>query len=185
MKNCFTGRLGFTLIELLVVVLIIGILAAVALPQYQKAVEKSHSVQALTMLQAVVKAQEAYYLANGTYATSFNDLDIDIPWQGTNKWNTSFYIKDSRSNENWSLQLYVESNWVGVTIGHWQGRYKGGGFLYLMKAGDNDIPLHTYLCGERTDTGVVYEQSPNSFCSQIMQGSFIKSDNTMRYYRLP
>ena len=70
---------GFTLIELLVVVLIIGILSAVALPQYRKAVIKSKVVKGIVALNALEKAQSVYYLENGYYAQELDDLSIDVP----------------------------------------------------------------------------------------------------------
>ena len=79
MKRVRSNKRAFTLIELLVVVLIIGILAAVAVPQYKKAVIKSRATEAVAMLKAIIEAQEVFYLANGHYATDLLELDIEVP----------------------------------------------------------------------------------------------------------
>ena len=79
MKNANISRLGgFTLIELLVVVLIIGILAGAALPQYEKAVEKSRAAEAISGVRSIKNAQEVYFFANGAYANNLNDLDVQM-----------------------------------------------------------------------------------------------------------
>lgn len=70
---------GFTLIELLVVVLIIGILAAVALPQYTKAVEKSRTAEAQTLLGDIMTGERIYQLGNGAFTDQLNLLDIEMP----------------------------------------------------------------------------------------------------------
>jgi len=104
MKN----KKGFTLIELLVVVLIIGILAAIALPQYFKAVEKSRSTEALSIMGSLSAAMERARLvsSDNKYPEKVDGLDIEFsdangsPVTGSS-WSTkNFTIKVSGTGTN-------------------------------------------------------------------------------------
>ncbi len=181
----YKGCRGFTLIEFLVVVLIIGILAAVALPQYQKAVEKSQASQALILLKALSVACDSYYLEHGIHASSFSQLDFALPWTETELGGT-FAIDDTRSNGEWSIQLYNSlekklGSSITIQIERIKGKYRGAGFSISRLPSE----AHKPTCYERKRYGYSFQLSPGEYCIKLFHAVGVQNGTNTRSYPLP
>ena len=152
---------GFTLIELLVVVLIIGILSAVALPQYEKTVEKSRIGEAKIMLNAIIKDREICTLEVGHDICWTNNLDdhsesiSDHIMAGTLT-NTCVEETPCVATDNWEYNLYSGQSITAMRLQ--KGQRKGLYYVIPNSSGtsfscSNNVPNDTpkdyckMLCG--------------------------------------
>ena len=173
-------RSGFTLIELLVVVLIIGILAAVAVPQYQKAVEKARATQALTLLRSMYQVAQVYLLANGQWPSSVADIDIEIPAE-LNDWKIVFYASDLSSVSRGANN--------GIQMTRKQGPYAGASFAIYQ---DRDtlykdkLEMERIMCIEQTrnDRPIRFTKNSGDYCQKIMQGTFLSNDDGNQSFKI-
>lgn len=130
---------GFTLIELLVVVLIIGILSAVALPQYQKSVAKARASEALTTANAWAKAQSIFRLENGYYTSDLSALSIDMP-------NLRFFNIGSGSYGSGMMLRLQGGGQFGCTINYIDFTLYPDGTMYGCCFGDDATCRNVMPC---------------------------------------
>ena len=150
------GSKAFTLIELLVVVLIIGILAAVALPQYKVAVAKSRLTALKPVIEAIKTAEESYYLANGNYLDKIHELDLSIPCKITLAPNVPVFECDNyfhgevlENNEKHIRVLYCPAN----TNPTWSDCWSNYDFAYIVNLAQHETEPNKITCSGRSKLG--------------------------------
>ena len=177
-----TNRKGFTLIELLVVVLIIGILAAMALPQYFKAVERSRMSEAETLLANIAQAQQRKYLQINKFAKAYTGLDV-APKGASG---SSFYTKGDATGNGFLITL-AQSNegvWGSGTgtdrvaaatttpaaVGYAQAHRQSGSTLQYA------YDLYRYYGGEGT-TCIGTNDNGAALCADFCGIDYLAKDN--------
>ena len=158
---------GFTLIELLVVVLIIGVLSAIALPQYATAVEKSRAAEALTLMSATRDAVERYRFQKDAWpsANNFAVLDVEIPQNGSDY-----------GGKNYKITMMPLADTTKFVINATRSTSKD---VYQLKTVmvDNGSVIQTYrYCGAASDSAEKPTQlgdntKAGQYCNAITNGN--------------
>jgi prepilin-type N-terminal cleavage/methylation domain-containing protein len=143
------SKRAFTLIELLVVVLIIGILTAIALPQYKKAVAKSHFAEAMTNLKTIGQMQQVCQLEKGYTGDnlcSFDELGISIGEVGKGKGNVFCSADEARMTKNF---VYLPTPATGPAVSAAYYQQEDVCICYFR---DGHFELLTDDCGSSSTT---------------------------------
>ena len=102
MKNKKINKKGFTLIEILVAVIIIGVLAAIALPSYMRSMEKSKAANPIANLSTIARAQKAYKFGTNHYTSNVSNLDVSLK----NEPNGEDATGSTFESENFTYKVY-------------------------------------------------------------------------------
>ena len=114
------GRSGFTLMEVMVVIVIMGILASITVPTFQRAVEQSKADIAVANLRSIWSAQRFYWLDNRSYAGELTQLSaLDLIDSG---------LTTSSSSYSYSITTAPDGSTFEATAtrsgGPWQGSFQ-------------------------------------------------------------
>ena len=164
---------AFTLIEVLVVILIIAVLAAIAVQQYKKAVIKSKAAHMQSLLNEVVRASDRYYLQNGEYPKTFEDLDIEIELPSLNYKPCFTDLGAASIKQSGDFAIAIHSGHsdfpINVIAAYFiTGKYKCRGFSRVQKWKNDPHKDITYCmeayyhldCGANCEMGI--------FCKNVM-----------------
>jgi type IV pilus assembly protein PilA len=154
-QNKMVAAGGFTLIELLVSVIIIGVLAAIALPSYLNQAAKARGSEAKSTIATLNRTQISYRLERGTFSSALDDLDVKV----TGK----FY--------SYGISAGVTSTYAAVTSTAQDGSLQGisGGVIMAPNGNFRQIVCHS-------DTTVLAGTTAISPTSTDLQGSACPSN---------
>lgn len=99
------NRKGFTLIELLIVVVIIGILAAIAIPKFATTKEKAYYASMKSDLRNLVTANEAFFADSGRYFANAGEATGSLLWTPTTNVSIAAYANDPAIRSNWTASV--------------------------------------------------------------------------------
>ncbi len=130
------NKKGFTLLEMLIVMLLVGILSAVALPNYRKAIEKSKTAEATLTTKTILDAAMIYAAAYRKCPSALSDLDIRVSEHGK-YWNFAIKYYGAATDRN-CMAIASSKEGTGVEV------QRG----YVGTAGATGLPVEDLTKGE-------------------------------------
>lgn len=177
---------GFTLIELLAAVLIIGILAAIAWPAYNKAVVNAKATQLITAMRAVIKGENSYFVTQGEYALDIAELAINFNLPRKNVRHLSGGVTlgygPAYGPNMWAIYTHSAPGDITLNARFDEGKYIACGFWYGLEFVKKPNMEKKLFCFEGAKNTKI---KPGEFCMDVMSSEkLVFQSGGSRWYSL-